>query len=60
MNDRETIPAPSEAPAARSNSAIELTKFGTIGFDLYKAIIVAEGERLYNNRRNQNDSQPQA
>jgi hypothetical protein len=40
-----TIPAPSTSQQSRTPSAIAFTHFGTIGYDLYLAVVLAEEAR---------------
>lgn len=39
------IPAPSTSQQPRTESAVAFTRFGTIGYDLYLAVVLAEEAR---------------
>jgi hypothetical protein len=52
MNQNATIPAPEgNKHEPRTREQLDAARFGTIGFDLYKAVVLAESERLFQNRK---------
>lgn len=48
MNPTVKAPAADESP--RSREQADAARFGTIGFDLYRAAVLAESERIFRAR----------
>ena len=46
----KTVPAPATTKQERSQSACMAARFGTIGFDVYVALVLAESDRLFRAR----------
>ena len=44
---KQTVPAPEQEEQPRTTEQRQLAKFGTIGFDLYAAVVRSESERRY-------------
>lgn len=47
----QTVPAPPSPPKERTPSQLALSKFGTIGYDLYLQVVLAESARLYQGKQ---------
>ena len=47
---QETVPAPPQSSQEKTRSQLALSKFGTIGYDVYVQLILAESARVYSKK----------